>query len=78
FGLLGIGHVVLIAIWLYSAIYVVDEQQQAVVLRFGQYHETVGPRLNIYFTQYHRMYMVNVTRERAYSKQGQMLTDAEN
>lgn len=78
FGLLGIGLVVLVAFWLYSAIYVVDEQEQAVVLRFGQYHETVGPGLNIYFPPFDRKYMENVTRERAYSKQGQMLTEDEN
>ena len=44
-GLLGIGLAVLAAIWLYSAVYVVDEQEQAVVLRFGKYYETVGPGL---------------------------------
>lgn len=49
FGLLGIGLAVLVAIWLYSAVYVVDEQEQAVVLRFGKYYETVGAGLNIYF-----------------------------
>lgn len=77
-GLLGIGLVVLAAIWLYSAIYVVDEQEQAVVLRFGKYYETVGPGLNIYFPPIDRKYLENVTRERAYSKQGQMLTEDEN
>jgi len=78
FGLLGIGLVVLVAIWLYSAIYVVDEQEQAVVLRFGKYYETVGPGLNIYFPPIDRKFQENVTRERAYSKQGQMLTEDEN
>ena len=77
-GLLGIGLAVLAAIWLYSAVYVVDEQEQAVVLRFGKYHETVGPGLNIYFPPIDRKYMENVTRERAYTKQGQMLTEDEN
>ncbi|WPO99529.1 FtsH protease activity modulator HflK [Pseudomonas sp. HR96] len=77
-GLLGIGLVVLAAIWLYSAVYVVDEQEQAVVLRFGKYYETVGPGLNIYFPPIDRKYMENVTRERAYTKQGQMLTEDEN
>ena len=43
-------------IWLYSAIYVVDEQEQAVVLRFGKYYETVGPGLNIYFPPIDRKY----------------------
>ena len=78
FGLLGIGLLVLLAIWLYSAVYVVDEQEQAVVLRFGKYYETVGPGLNIYFPPMDRKYMENVTRERAYTKQGQMLTEDEN
>lgn len=77
-GLLGIGLVVLAAIWLYSAVYVVDEQEQAVVLRFGKYYETVGPGLNIYFPPIDKKYMENVTRERAYTKQGQMLTEDEN
>ncbi|MBF7142078.1 MULTISPECIES: FtsH protease activity modulator HflK [Pseudomonas] len=77
-GLLGIGLAVLAAIWLYSAVYVVDEQEQAVILRFGKYHETVGPGLNIYFPPFDRKYLENVTRERAYSKQGQMLTEDEN
>jgi membrane protease subunit HflK len=78
FGLLGIGVAVLVAIWLYSAVYVVDEQEQAVVLRLGKYHETVGPGLNIYFPPFDKKYLENVTRERSYSKQGQMLTEDEN
>ncbi|MCO7567249.1 FtsH protease activity modulator HflK [Pseudomonas sp. S 311-6] len=78
FGLLGIGLAVLAAIWLYNAVYVVDEQEQAVVLRFGKYYETVGPGLNIYFPPIDRKYLENVTRERAYTKQGQMLTEDEN
>ena len=78
FGLLFIGLGLLAVVWLYSAIYVVDEQEQAVVLRFGKYYETVGPGLNIYFPPIDRRYQENVTRERAYSKQGQMLTEDEN
>jgi len=49
-----------------------------VVLRFGKYYETVGPGLNIYFPPIDTKYMENVTRERAYTKQGQMLTEDEN
>jgi membrane protease subunit HflK len=78
FGMIAVFLVVLAAIWLYSAIYVVDEQEQAVVLRFGKYYETVGPGLNIYFPPFDRKFQENVTRERAYSKQGQMLTEDEN
>lgn len=78
FGLIAIVVAVIAIMWLYSAIYVVDEQEQAVVLRFGEYHETVGPGLNIYFPPIDRKFQENVTRERAYSKQGQMLTEDEN
>ncbi|WP_236207312.1 FtsH protease activity modulator HflK [Pseudomonas tohonis] len=78
FGLVGIALFLLAMVWLYSAVYVVDEQEQAVVLRFGKYYETVGPGLNIYFPPIDRKYQENVTRERAYSKQGQMLTEDEN
>ena len=77
-GMLGIAIVVLAAMWLYSAVYVVDEQEQAVVLRLGKYYETVGPGLNIYFPPFDHKYQENVTRERAYTKQGQMLTEDEN
>jgi len=78
FGLLFVGLGLLAVVWLYSAIYVVDEQEQAVVLRFGKYHETVGPGLNIYFPPIDRKFQENVTRERAYTKQGAMLTEDEN
>ena len=49
FGLVWVALVVLLAVWLFNAIYIVDEQELAVGLRFGKYHETVGPGLNIYF-----------------------------
>ncbi|MCQ4347594.1 FtsH protease activity modulator HflK [Pseudomonas stutzeri] len=77
-GLLLVGFGVIAALWLYSAVYVVDEQEQAVILRFGKYHETVGPGLNLYLPPIDRKFQENVTRERAYSKQGQMLTEDEN
>ena len=77
-GLLWVGLAVLLAVWLFNAVYIVDEQEQAVVLRFGKYHETVGPGLNIYFPPIDRKFQANVTRERSYSKQGQMLTEDEN
>ncbi|NLD15545.1 MAG: FtsH protease activity modulator HflK [Gammaproteobacteria bacterium] len=77
-GVVMLALVVLGAFWLYSAIYVVDEQEQAVILRFGKYHETVGPGLNIYFPPIESKFQHNVTRERAYSRQGPMLTEDEN
>lgn len=78
FGVTLLALAVLGAFWLYNAIYVVDEQEQAVILRFGKYHQTVGPGLNIYFPPVERKFQHNVTRERAYSRQGPMLTEDEN
>lgn len=77
-GLLGVLLAVISGFWFYNATYVVDEQEQAVILRFGKYHETVGPGLNLYLPPFDRKFQENVTRERAYSKQGQMLTQDEN
>ncbi|HHX33993.1 MAG TPA: FtsH protease activity modulator HflK [Gammaproteobacteria bacterium] len=78
FGLVAIVLAVLAAMWLYTAVYSLDEQEQAVILRLGKYHETVGPGLNIYFPPMDRKYEQNVTRERAYTRQGPMLTEDEN
>jgi modulator of FtsH protease HflK len=73
FALVWIGLVVLLAVWLFNAIYIVDEQEQAVVLRFGKYHETVGPGLNIYFPPFDKKFQANVTRERPTASKGRCL-----
>lgn len=78
FGLVAVIIAVLAAMWLYTAVYSLDEQEQAVILRFGKYHKTVGPGLNIYFPPMDRKFEHNVTRERAYTRQGPMLTEDEN
>ncbi|MBB1518062.1 MULTISPECIES: FtsH protease activity modulator HflK [Pseudomonadaceae] len=78
FGLLGIGLGLLFLVWLWNAVYIVDAQEQAVVLRLGKYHETVGQGLNIYFPPFDKKFQENVTRERTFSVQGQMLTEDEN
>ncbi|WJN58960.1 FtsH protease activity modulator HflK [Pseudomonas sp. SO81] len=77
-GILLIGAALLFAVWLWNAIYIVDAQEQAVVLRLGKYHETVGQGLNIYFPPIDKKFQENVTRERSFSKEGQMLTEDEN
>lgn len=69
---------VVFVLWLTTAIYKVDEQERVVILRFGKYHETVGPGLNIYFPPIDSKFQHNVTRERAYTRQGPMLTEDEN
>ena len=73
-----VGGLLLVGFWLTQAIYSVDEQEQAVILRLGKYHQTVGAGLHIYFPPLERKFQTNVTRERAYTKQGQMLTEDEN
>ncbi|MDY0208422.1 MAG: FtsH protease activity modulator HflK [Pseudomonas sp.] len=78
FGLMALVFAALAAMWVYTAVYSLDEQEQAVILRLGKYHETVGPGLNMYFPPMDRKYEQNVTRERAYTRQGPMLTEDEN
>lgn len=78
YGLFAIILGLLFAVWLYNAVYIVDAQEQAVILRFGEYHTTVGDGLNLYFPPIDRKYQENVTAERTYSTTSQMLTEDEN
>jgi modulator of FtsH protease HflK len=78
FALLGVGLLVGAVLWLFSAVYTVDAQEQAVILRLGKYQTTEGNGLHIYFPPFEKKYQENVTRERSYTKQGQMLTEDEN
>jgi modulator of FtsH protease HflK len=75
---LGIVALVIVAIWLFSAVYTVDEQEQAIVLRFGEYHRTVESGLHLYFPPIEKKFQRNVTQVRSYRQQGQMLTQDEN
>ncbi|NLC01360.1 membrane protease subunit HflK [Halopseudomonas formosensis] len=73
-----IGGVLLFVFWLFNAIYMVDEQEQAVILRFGEYNRTVESGLHIYFPPIEKKFQRNVTAIRSYRQQGQMLTEDEN
>ncbi|WP_022961365.1 FtsH protease activity modulator HflK [Halopseudomonas pelagia] len=73
-----IAGLVVIAFWLFSAVYTVDEQEQAIILRFGEYHRTVESGLHLYFPPIERKFQRNVTQVRSYRQQGQMLTEDEN
>lgn len=68
----------IVGVWLSKAVYIVDQQEQAIILRFGKYYETVNPGLHIYFPPIEQKFQENVTAERSYNKQGQMLTSDEN
>lgn len=73
-----IAGLIVIAFWLFSAVYTVDEQEQAIVLRFGEYNRTVESGLHLYFPPIERKFQRNVTQVRSYRQQGQMLTEDEN
>ena len=58
--------------------YQVDEKEQAVVLRLGKYHDTVGSGLHWNPKLIDSVSTVRVTEERQYSARGLMLTQDEN
>lgn len=80
----GLGYIIssvcgaLLVIWGFMGFYIVDEQERAVVLRFGKYigELTPGLRWQPYFID--RVIVINVTRLRNFSARGTMLTQDEN
>lgn len=65
-------------VWAGFGFYQVDEQERAVVLRLGKYHETVGPGLHWMPPFIDQRTNVLVTREQQYTARGLMLTQDEN
>ena len=76
--ILGLVALLVFGVWFYLGIYVIDEQERGVVLRFGRYHETLGPGLSWRPRLVDQVIPVNVTRERQYGSEGRMLTQDEN
>jgi len=78
-GLLG-GLVVLVAfvLWVISGIFIVDPAEQAAILRFGKYVETVGPGPHWIPRIISSKIVLNVDRVLDYSYSAQMLTRDEN
>lgn len=74
------GVVVLFALvlWALSGIFIVDPAEQAVILRFGKYVETVGPGPHWIPRIISSKIILNVDRVLDYSYSGQMLTNDEN
>ncbi|MBL7479645.1 FtsH protease activity modulator HflK [Legionella bononiensis] len=72
--------VVLIAfiLWVLSGIFIVDPAEQAVILRFGKYVETVGPGPHWIPRIISSKIVMNVDRVLDYSYSAQMLTRDEN
>ena len=70
----------LVAVVLYNSIYIIDEQERGVVLRFGKYATTINPGLSIRFPPpIERVRKVNVSKVDRYEHNGNlMLTSDEN
>lgn len=76
--LLAIAGVIAVFIWLASSFYLLQEQEQGVVLRLGKFHSVIGPGLNFQPRMIDAVYTENVTALRTYETQGLMLTEDEN
>lgn len=77
-GIVGLVLLLIFGVWFYLGIYVIDEQERGVVLRFGKYHQTLDPGLNWKPRLMDQVVPVNVTKERQYGSEGRMLTQDEN
>lgn len=62
----------------YQSVYIVDERENGVVLRFGEYHKTTMPGLNFKLPLLDDVRMVQVTDVRSFKSRGHMLTEDEN
>ncbi|RXE47808.1 FtsH protease activity modulator HflK [Chromohalobacter israelensis] len=70
--------VLALVVWAGSGFYRVDQSERGVVLRFGEYHETVGPGLHWNPTFVDQVTMVNVTEVRSFRQDASMLTSDTN
>ena len=77
-GLVPISLFVIAVLWGLLGFYQVDEKEQALVLRLGKYHDTLGAGLKWNPPLVDKVVIVPVTEERQYSARGLMLTQDEN
>lgn len=76
---IGIAIAIVAALWIASGVYVVDEQERGVVLRFGEYDRTAMPGIGWRAPwPIESMERINVTQVRQISDQQSMLTKDEN
>ena len=66
------------AVWGFMGLYQLDEQERAVILRFGEYHDTARPGLHWNPPLIDEVLPVNITKVRAASFREIMLTQDEN
>ncbi len=77
-GLLGVIALIALVVWGLMGLYQVDEQERAVVLRFGKYQETLQPGLQWNPPLIDEVIQVNTTRVRDVTFREIMLTQDEN
>lgn len=76
---LGLAIAAIVGIWLFSGVYVVDEQERGVVLRFGEYDRTATPGIGWRAPwPIESMERINVTQVRQITDRQSMLTKDEN
>ncbi len=73
-----LGAIIVLGYIVFQSFYTVDEQERAVVLRFGEYHRTETPGLRFKLPLVEQATKVRVTNVRNAESQGQMLTEDEN
>ena len=73
-----VGGVIAVLLWAVSGIFIVDPAEQAAILHFGRYVETVGPGPHWIARFISSKVVLNVDRVSDYSSSAQMLTRDEN
>lgn len=73
-----LGAIIVVGYIVFQSFYTVDEQERAVVLRFGEFHRTENPGLRFKLPLVEQATKVRVTNVRNAESQGQMLTEDEN
>jgi len=70
--------IVALAVWFIAGLFIVPAAENAVVLRFGKYRDTVTPGLHWIPALIERKYSINVEKISTFSYQAEMLTGDEN
>src|SRR5690554_4922138 len=76
--ILAIAAILVVGYVMYQSFYTVDEQERAVVLRFGEYSRTENPGLRFKVPLIDRVFLVRVSNVGTAQSSGQMLTQDEN
>lgn len=76
--ILAIAAIIVAGYVIFQSFYTVDEQERAVVLRFGEYNRTENPGLRFKVPLIDNVTKVRVTNVRSAESTGQMLTQDEN